>query len=83
MRAALRRIVAIALLPVVMGLSVTAAKRSHDNRNAMLKEIAAAYKVERNAHNNYLVYASAPTRRVLDSLIHLAVRAESAIPTAP
>src|SRR5216683_3131188 len=37
-RAALRRIVAIALLPIVVTLSITAAKRVHANRSAMLEK---------------------------------------------
>ena len=52
MKAALRRIAAIVLVPVVMALSITAAKSARANRSAPLKKIAAAYKYESNAHNN-------------------------------
>jgi hypothetical protein len=82
-RAALRRIVAIALLPIVVALSLTAAKRVHANRSAMLEKIEAIYKVERNAHNNYLVYASAQGWYKIEALFHFAACAEEAISTLP
>ncbi len=79
MRAALRRIVAIALLPIVVALSITAAKRVHANRSAALKKIEAIYKDERNAHNNYLVYASGQGWYKIEALFHFAACAEEAI----
>jgi len=82
-RAAWRRIVAIALVPVVLALSITAVGRVHGNRSAMLKRIEAAYKYERNAHNNYLVYASAQGWDKIEALIHFVARAEEAISTLP
>ena len=83
MRAALRRIVAIALVPVVLALSITAAKRVHANQSAPLKKIAATYKDERNAHNNYLVYASARGWYKIEALFHFAACAEEAVSTLP
>jgi hypothetical protein len=82
-RAALRRIVAIALVPVVVALSITAAKRVHANRSAPLKKIAATYKYERNAHNNYLVYATGRGWYRIEVLFDFAARAEEAISTLP
>jgi hypothetical protein len=82
-RVALRRIVQIGLLPVVLALSVTAAKRVHGNRSTMLKKIEATYEYERNAHNNYLVYASAQGWYRIEALIHFVARAEEAISTLP
>ncbi len=83
MRAALRRIVAIALLPIVVALSITAAKRVHANRSAALKKIEAIYKDERNAHNNYLVYASGQGWYKNEALFHFAACAEEAISKVP
>lgn len=83
MRAASRRIVQIALLPVVLAFSITAAKRVHANRSAMLKKIEAAYKYETNAHNNYLVYASAQGWYKIETLFHFAACAEEAISRLP
>jgi hypothetical protein len=82
-RAGLRRIVAIALVPVVLALSITAAKRVHGNQGATLKKIEATYKYERNAHHNYLVYASAQGRVTIEAFFHFAARAEEAISTLP
>ncbi len=79
MRAALRRIVAIALLPIVVTLSITAAKRVHANRSAMLEKIEATYKYERNAHSKYLVYASGQGWYKIEALFHFAACAEEAI----
>jgi hypothetical protein len=78
-RDALRRIVALALLPVALAISITAAKRAHGNPSAMLKKIAAVYKGERNAYNNYLVYASAQSWYKIEALLHFAACAEEAI----
>ena len=83
MRVALRRIVQIGLLPVVLALSVTAAKRAHANRSAPLKKIAATYKYERNAHNNYLVYACEQGWYKIEALIHFVAGAEEAISKLP
>ena len=83
MRAALRRIVAIALLPIVVALSITAAKRVHANRSAMLEKIEATYKYERNAHNKYLVYASEQGWYKIEALFHFAACVEEAISTFP
>ena len=82
MRVVLRRIVQIGL-PVVLALSVIAAKRVHANRSALLKKIAATYKYERNAHNNYLVYASGQGWYKIEALIHFAADAEGAISKLP
>jgi hypothetical protein len=82
-RAALRRIVQIALLPVVLALSITAAKRVHANQSAMFKKIEATYKYERNAHNNYLVYASARGWYKIEALSRFAACAEEAISRLP
>lgn len=82
-RAALRRIVAIALVPVVLALSVMAAKRVHANRSAPLKKIEATYKYERNAHNNYFVYASAQSWYKIEVLFHFAACAEEAVSRLP
>ena len=78
---ALRRIVALALLPVALAISITVAKRTHGNQTATLKKIEATYEYERNAHNNYLVYASA--QRKIEALFRFAARAEEAISTLP
>jgi len=45
----------------------------------MLKRIEATYRGERNAHNNYLVYASEQGWYKIEGLFHLAARAEEAI----
>jgi hypothetical protein len=82
-RVAFRRIVAIALVPVVLALSITAAKRVHGNRSATLKKIEATYKYERSVHNNYLVYASGQGWYKIEGLFHLAARAEGTISTLP
>jgi hypothetical protein len=82
-RAGLRRIVAIALVPVVLALSITAAKRVHGNRGATLEKIEATYKYERNAHNNYLVYASARGWYKIEALSRFAACAEEAISRLP
>lgn len=83
MRDALRRIVAFALLPVALAISITAAKRAHSNPSAMLKKIAAVYKDERNAHNNYLINASGQGWYKIEALSRFAVRAENAISRLP
>jgi hypothetical protein len=70
-------------VPVVLALSITAAKRVHGNRSDMLKKIAATYKDERNAHNNYLVYASAQGWYKIEALFHFAACAEEAISRLP
>jgi hypothetical protein len=82
-RAALRRIVAIALVPVVLALSLTAVKRVHGNRSATLKKIEATYEYERNAHNNYLVYAFAQGWYRIEALFHFAACAEEAVSRLP
>ena len=83
MRAGLRRIVAIALVPAVLALSITAAKRVHGNRGATLEKLEATYKYERSAHNNYLVYAFAQGRVAIEALFHFAARAEETNSTLP
>jgi hypothetical protein len=82
-RAILRRIVQIALLPVVLALSITAAKRAHADRSDTLKKIEATYKYERNALSNYLVYATGQGWYKIEALFHFAACAEEAVSTLP
>jgi len=49
----------------------------------MLKTIEATYNDERNAHNNYLVYASVQGWHKIETLFHFAACAEEAISTLP